>query len=383
MKDKILISPSPLADFCVAPWGSVLYLGNGRFALDHEKAFNRQRRMLNAGANMSRILRSPRWAVPAGQEFDYTHPDYFPVLRKYLKILHNPCQGTPTGQGARVVIEPFDGCSEKRWYNKAYYEEARQLLRAFFYQTADLDFVDIGAGNEMEDQDDSLPLFRDVIIPEFDKVGRVPFSYGATYSVRHGDGLIVAQKQVASKKWGDDTSFAIYKQVHGCRDQSSENLIQAVEWWARHRMCTFFSVDGVRDGASPCDFYDDQVRPSAAQFMGAVKHVLDYVSAGLKPKFTLSTGQPKFAFEFISKVWNNDACGALPIIAVSELYKAKFGEWPENWGKYPNDWIEPPTPPSPPPPEPPTPPIVIKPCSYFLKRRNIWHWLRCVLFGKH
>jgi hypothetical protein len=24
-----------------------------------------------------------------------------------------------------------------------------------------------------------------------------------------------------------------------------------------------------------------------------------------------------------------------------------------------------------------------KPCSYFLKRLNILHWLRCVLLGKH
>jgi len=34
------------------------------------------------------------------------------------------------------------------------------------------------------------------------------------------------------------------------------------------------------------------------------------------------------------------------------------------------------------PPEPPAPPVV-KPCSYFWKRHNYWHWLRCVLFKRH
>src|SRR4030042_4084416 len=385
MKDKILLFQSPLADFCIAPWGSVIYLGNGRFDLDHKKAFNRQRRNLHAGGNMSRILRSPRWGVPVGQEFDYKHPDYFPVLRKYLEILHNPCQGTPKGQGARVVIEPFDGCSEKHWYDKANYEEARKLQRTFFAQTADLDFVDIGAGNEMNDQDDSLALFRDVIIPEFDKVGKIPFSYGATYSVKHGDKLIVAQKQEASKKWGDDTSFAIYKQVHGCWDKLSENFVQAVKYWARHPMCTFFSVDGCKNSKSPCDFYQDQVRPSPVEFMEMVKYVLDYINAGLIPTFLLETGQPKIAVEFISKVWDNDQCGALPIIAASELYKKVFGVYPFNWGKYPNDWVEPPSPGPDPTPEPPPPgpPVQIKPCSYFWKRHNYWHWLRCIFCGKH
>ena len=383
MKDKIIILQSPLADYSASHWGVIKFI-DGDPVLDKVKAFNRSRRFLNVGANCFRILRHADWDVQPGQGLDWKDPRYFPILREYLKILHNPCQGTPTGQGARVVIEPFDGCSEKWMYNKGYYyEEARQLLRAFFFQTADLDFVDIGAGNEMnKPEKESTALFRDVIIPEFDKVGKIPFSYGPSYSFKDGPDLIVGHKQEASKKWGDATSFAIYKQVHGIKDKNTDSLKQSVEWWVNHPMSTFWSVDGVKDGANPCDFYQDQVRPSVAQWLSAVKYVLDYCRRG----FTLKTGQPKFAFEFISKVWNDDMCGTFPIIAVSKLYKAKFGVYPFNWGKYPNDWVEPPPPgpePEPEPPIPPTPPVQIKPCCYFWNRRNYLHWLRCVLFGKH
>ena len=385
MKDRILILQSGLADYSASPWG-VLRVVNGIVVLDKAKAYNRARRALNAGTNYFRILRHADWAVLPGQEFDLEDPGYFPTLRDYLAILHQPCQGTPTGQGARIVLELFDNCSEKWMYDPANYPKARNLCQIFFAQLADLDFVDFGAGNELN-RSESTALFRDVIIPEFDKVGKLPFSYGPSYSFKDGPELIVDHKQEASKKWGDDISFAIYKQVHGVRDSNSESLIQAVVWWARHRMCTFFSVDGVKNGASLCDFYQDQVRPSPAQWLSAVKYVLDYVSAGLKPKFTLSTGQPKFAFEFISKVWNNDACGALPIIAVSELYKAKFGEWPENYGKYPDDWVEPPPPepPEPPEPEPPPPPPEPEKSCYekFIAHRpvrkwRLWDFLKCI-----
>src|SRR3972149_7684440 len=354
MKDKILLLQSPLADFSTSPWG-VLKVVDGIVILDKVKAFNRSRRFLNAGANCFRVLRHAPWAIE--KEFDWEDPEYFPILKEYLATLHNPCQEPSAGQGARIVVELFDNCSEKWMYEPGNYDKARRLCRAFFAQLGDLDYVDFGSGNELN-KDESTALFKNVIIPEFDKVGKIPFSYGPSYSFNAGPDLIVDHKQEASKKWGDDTSFAIYKQVHGIRDENSENRFQAVEWWARHRMCTFFSVDGIRNGASLCAFYQDKVRPASFQFMGAVKYVLNYVSAGLHPKFTLSTGQPKFAFEFISKVWNNDACGALPIMAVSELYKAKFGIWPENYGKYPDDWVEliPPAPPEPPPPGPPPPP---------------------------
>jgi len=377
MKDKILIFHSPLCDFSTSPWG-VLKVVDGQVKLDSVKAFNRARRMLDSGVNMFRILRHAGWSVV--KEFDWKDTDYFPVLREYLITLHNPCQGASVGQGARVVIELFDNCSEQWMYDKANYDEARSLIRAFFAQLADLDFVDFGAGNEMN-KDASTALFRDVIIPEFDKVEKFPFSYGPSYSFNKGPDLIVDHKQEASKKWGDAASFAIFKQVHGIKDKDTDSLIQSVEWWVNHPMATFWSVDGVKDGASSCDFYQDQVRPSPAQWASAVKYALDYAK-----KFTLPTGQPKFAFEFISKVWNNDVCSATATEAVSQVYKTKFEQWPYNWGKYPNDWVEPdpPEPPIPPiPPEPPTPPVIVKPCAYFWKRHNYLHWLRCVLFGKH
>ena len=385
MKDQFLIFQSGLCDFSAAEWG-VLKFKDGIFDLDEPKAFNRQRRMLNAGGNMSRILRSSPWGVPDGQMFDYTHPQYFPILRRYLKILNNPCQTVPTGQGARVVIEPFDGCSEKWMYTD--HKKAGDLLRTFLANTADLDFVDIGSGNECEDN--GYPhLFRDVIIPAFDDFKKIPFSYGSTYNFRNSvesEKRIHDCKAAASKKWGDLTSFAIFKQVHGCCNKTSENLIQAVAWWAKHNMATFYSVDGCKRSKSPCDFYQDQVRPSREEFAEMVKYVLDYIKTMLHPKYKMTTGQVKCAFEFISKVWNNDQCGTLPIMAVSDLHKAVFGVYPFNWGKYPNDWVEPPPPgpePEPEPPIPPTPPVQIKPCCYFWNRHNYWHWLRCILFGNH
>ena len=351
--------------------------------LDKVKAFNRARLALNSGANFFRILRHAPWAVE--KEFDWEDQDYFPTLREYLAILHNPCQGLSAGQGARVVIELFDNCSEKWMYDPANYEKARTLCRTFFAQLADLDYVDFGAGNELN-KSESTALFKNVIIPEFDKVGKFPFSYGPSYSFKDGPDLIVDHKQEASKKWGDDASFAIYKQVHGIKDKNTDSLKQSVEWWVNHPMSTFWSVDGVKDGANPCDFYQDQVRPSVAQWLSAVKYVLDYCHRG----FTLKTGQPKFAFEFISKVWNDDMCGTFPIIAVSELYKTVFGVYPFNWGKYENDWVEPPIPPEPEPPEPepPAPPPEPEKSCYdkFIAGRPFWKWqigafLKCLFHG--
>lgn len=378
MKDKVLIFPSPLADFCTAPWG-VLKVVENKVVLDYVKAFNRQRRMLDAGGNMSRMLRSPKWAVV--KEFDWKDPLYFPTLREYLKILHQPVQGVARGQGARVVIEVIDGCSEKWHYDKANRDEVELIYRTFFTKLQDLDFVDFGTGNEWN-KDDSTDVFREVVIPVFDEFKKVPFSYGPSYDYKDGPDLIVEHKQAASKRWGDATSFIIYKQVHGCKDYTSPNVRTATDYWAKHPMTTFFSVDGVKDGASPCDFYESQVRPSPVQYASILKYVLDYISAGRNPKYLLKTGQPKIAVEFISKVWNNDGCSALATKAVSEVYHNHFGSWPYNFGKYPNDWVQP-TEPQPPIPQPPTPPVQEKPCSYFWNRHNYFAWFKCVFLGKH
>ena len=87
MSDKTLILYSPLADFSTAPWG-VLKVVDGKVVLDKVKAFNRARRMLNAGANMFRILRRGVWET--AMPFDYDVPGYWDALREYLGILWRP-----------------------------------------------------------------------------------------------------------------------------------------------------------------------------------------------------------------------------------------------------------------------------------------------------
>lgn len=389
MRDRFLILYSPMADFSTAPWG-VLEVVDGKVVLDEAKAFNRARLALDSGANMFRILRRGVWSIQV--PFDCEDVDYWNLFRRYLSILHMPVQGTWYLDGADVLVEIFDGCSESWMYDPANYGKARQLIQAMFSHLGDLPYIKFGMGNEMQ-KAESVEFAEKVVYPEFKLAGRIPFSYGATYSTK--DDLVEKQKAKASLAWnppgapdyeiGDAVAESIYKQVHGVRDKDSIHLTDTVSYWVNHPLCTIWSVDGVFDGASDCDYYEDEngkrkTRPSVAQWKSAVKYVLDYAK-----RFALSAGQVKFGFEYLPKAINADECSAKGVLAISEEYKAKWRVWPENFGKYPNDWTEPipPEPPEPEPPIPPTPEPIEKPCCYYWNRHNYWHWLRCVLFGKH
>ena len=385
-KDKILIGYAPMADFSTAPWG-VLRVVDGKVTIDVTKAFNRSRLALNSGANMFRTLRRGIWSTQV--PFDWEDAGYWDTLREYLTILHMPIQGTWYLDGADVLVEIFDGCSEEKnaaglqWqYDKANYGKARQLIQAMFSHLGDLPWIKFGVGNEMQ-KAESVEFVTNVVYPEFKLAGRVPFSYGATYSTK--DDYVEKQKARASLVWGDNIAYAIYKQVHGVMDKDSINLVDTVAYWANHPLCTIWSVDGVFNGASDCDYYEDEngkqkTRPSPAQWRTAVKYVLDYAK-----KFTLSNGQVKYGFEYLPKAINADTCSAKGVAAISEEYHAKWGTWPENWGKYPDDWIEPPIPPEPEPPEPPAPPPEPEKSCYdkFIAGRPFWKWqigkyIRCL-----
>ena len=109
--------------------------------------------------------------------------------------------------------------------------------------------------------------------------------------------------------------------------------------------------------------------------MRAMDYWMDRVKS-----FYIPGGHRKFGFEYLPKARNNDDCAAKGVAAISDAYFNQFGFWPENYGRYPNDWIEPPGPIDPNPnPIPPTPP-----CTFWghLKRLNFKAAIEHLL-GKH
>lgn len=374
MSDKVLISYAPMADFSTAPWG-VLQVIDGKVTLNKPKAFNRARRMLNAGANMFRVLRRGVWSTEV--PFDWEDAGYFDRLREYVGILHQPYQNGGTGSGAIVQVEVFDGCSETWMYDQANYEKARRLMRAMFANLGDLPYVRFGVGNEMN-QAESVAFVREVAYPEFKAAGLKPISLGAMYS--RNEDVLEKQKAEASLAWDDETSFAIYRPVHGVRDKGSVFLTDTIDYWVinGNPLAVFWSADGVFDGANECDYYGNQRRPSPAEFKSAVKYALD-----LAPSFYLADKQVKYGFEYLPKAVNKDDCSARGVAAISDAYFDKWKKRPENWEKYPEDWKEPEPPTPPDPPTPPSPPRCK--CAYWLtepKRPDVWRWIKCIFGGK-
>ena len=169
MTDLVRICHAPKADFSTAPWG-VLKVVDGEVELDVAKAFNRARRMYQAGANTTNILRRGVWetAVP----FDYTHPRYWILLRRYLAILRQPYQYEGFhGRGATVELEIFDGSSDKNWMYDDW-PEAERLIRLMIQNTVDLPYVKLRLGNELN-QPAVIP-FAKKAYPVFKEYGLIP-----------------------------------------------------------------------------------------------------------------------------------------------------------------------------------------------------------------
>jgi hypothetical protein len=359
---------------------------DGKVVLDKVKAFNRARKMLNSGANTFRILRRGIWDVE--KIFDWENDGYWPLLREYVGILHQPFQGANPPSGADVLIEIFDGCSETWMYED--YVKAKKLIRSMFANLGNLPYVKFGVGNELNKdtvlkngthQQEARKLCREVVYPEFKNAGKIPFTYGASICHPGTPGPVEWQKYEAEAAWDEKTALAIYRQIHGVMDDTSEELIVSVANWMKHPICVFWSVDGSWKGNSVCDrvFYKDkwQIRPSPIEIKKAIRYWMDRVK-----NWNLPSGQIKYGFEYIGKSINNDDCVANGVRAISEMHKEKFGVWPENYGKYPLDWVDPLPPEPPTPPEPPIP--VPEKCTlwYHLKRLNFraaWAHIR----GEH
>jgi len=371
MSDKIKIISGLLGDFSTAPWGCLKVI-DGKIVLDKNKAFNRARRLLNSGANTFRILRRNVWSAEV--QFDWEDKGYWPMLREFVQILHQPIQGDPGARsGTDVWIEIFDNCSpDKDWmYDPHHWPKAEALIRAMFKNLGHFPFVKFGVGNEMIGEGRSF--VRQCVFPEFKKAGLVPFSYGSVYQRMNplgSPGPLEWQKYEAEKCWDEQTALSMYRPVHGIKDAGSWDLIDTVRFWVANGnpICVLWSMDGVWDGESVCDWTTApngqlQHRPSVEQIRSAMKYWLD-----IAWRFTLPSGQVKYGYEHIPKAENNDLCSAMSIRAISEAYQDRFAALPENFGQYPMDWVEPK------PPAPPEPLPEQSCAERYIKNRPIWKW---------
>ncbi len=378
MNDRIYITFG-LGDFNTSP-GGVLKVVDNRVVLDREKTFNRFRRMLNCGANTIRVLRRGIWGVK--KPFDFEDEGYWPVFREFIELIHSPYQGVNPPGGADVWVEIFDGCSEDWMYDPANRDRARKLIQQMFSVLGGLPYVKFGVGNEVSSQY-ARAFVRELVYPEFKAASRVPFAYGASYIRQNppgSTGPLEWQKYEAEAAWDEQTALSIYRPVHSVKDATSMNLIDTVKYWVDqgNPICVQWSVDGVWDGGNLCDrtVYNGQVQARPSPFQ--IKSAMDYWMNAVQ-KWNLSSGQVKYGFEHIPKVVNEDECASNNITAISEAYNARFGNWPANYGKYPNDWVDP-IPPT--PPDPPTPDCK---CRYWLEKggdgkRDWKRWFDCV-FG--
>lgn len=338
-----------LNEFSTAPYGVLTYK-DGKVELDEVKAYNRARRMLNAGCNMFRRLRTcpVEWGAPV--RFDWTDEGYFKLLRRYCEILHQPHQlAAHPGPGAIVRIALFDGCSERWMYDSP--ALARSLMQRFFFEFKGMDYVRFDVGNEMNDAR-AEKFVREVVFPEFQKAGLRPFSYGAIYSQK--DNAQEHEKQQAELFWDAPTMLSIVRQVHNVRDDESETLLEALDYFIdkKNGIDVELSVDGVFDGASEEDFAISgngrvQRRPSLAQLRAAMMLLFKRMPHPLN-----QDGSPKYGMEWISKAVNRDDLAAAAIAEISRAYKIKFNSWPGNYDKYPQDWQAPADPEKPAPVEP-------------------------------
>lgn len=369
MSDKLLIISCGDIPFDTRPAGA-LYIQDGVVKLDKIKAFNAARKLLNVGINTFYVIRYAEitWCPPAAVAFDWESPGYFDLLRQYVEILHQPVQSAATAPGATIVIDLFLGCCETWMYSD--YEKSTRLINAFFSALGDLPYVYFSIGRECNDQNSWLWV-RDCVGPAFKAAGKVPFSYGASYCQHGAPGPMELQKGWGVEKvWDEQTALKLYRPIHSVKDETSKCLGSvesgAVYNWCvnGNPICVIFSVDGVWDGESPDDRITlpdgrMQIRPSVEQLKSAMRYILNNA-----PVLTLPSGQVKYGFEYMSKCQQIDVV-IKQIHAIVDVYFETFGNLPENYGQYPNDWVEPIV----------EPPVIIPPPIVKLSF-NLWGWIK-------
>jgi hypothetical protein len=262
------------------------------------------------------------------------------------------------------------------------------------------------------------PLANAVIFPWYQK-GKLTFktsAYGATMDACDKWGINPVTnkyeylcpensvqdllKKDVGAVFGEKAKLSIWKEVHSIGEVEPDvnpphPLHQALFWWGNHPIRIFLSDDGVFRGDSKCDIEPEteHTRPSAERWGRVINHCLGY--------------RNDFYWEHLPKGGYIECQGR----TLQEMYKALNGKYPVKKYHY-----EPPVVPPPIPPAPTEVPITVckssgllptewcpvketrmfpvgsvltycrehyKPCSYFIKRWNIWGWLKCVLFGKH
>lgn len=351
--DKMIISATGCG-FDTRPFGGLLY-DEGKFYLDTAKIFNNSRKLCNAGSNYERVWRCGYASWDGiGKLLDWQDPDYFPLMRQYLAIRHQPFQGDNPPPGRRIWFEMFNGNEDKDLLADPI--KARIMMQSLFALLGDLNYVDFSIGNEMESKE-WCDFARNVILLEFDKANRKPFAYGASYcTVGMPSGPMERQKDAADDHWGELTALTIWRPVHGVCDSNSDNLLVAKKNWLKthsvQQIRTILSMDGVWKGLSPDDFIiyngKEQRRPSHAQIQDAINCWLTGAD-----NLNFKGGGPAFGFEYLPKAQVDDISAA-SVSAISDMYLKHFGSEPENRGKYPLDWVEPVIPPV-------EPPVVIPP----------------------
>lgn len=352
--DKIIIANCGDIPFDTRLAGA-LYVENGVVKFDKVKTFNAQRRLMNAGLNTTYVNRFAltTWTPPAVVDFDWESPAYFTLLREYVETIHNPTQSKTSLPGADIVIDLFLGCVETWQYYD--WSKSINLINAFFTALGDLPYVHFAIGRECNSMD-SVAWVRDCVAPTFKAVGRIPFSYGASYCQPGGGGPMEMQKGAAVEKvWDERTALKLYRPIHNVKDETSFRLLDAMDNWTRtlHDICVIISIDGIKDGESPDDFIilaDGRIerRPSVEQIKRALRYFLNN-----SPWKFMPDGQVKYGFETMTKAMTVETA-VKQLQAVAEVYLEIFGVVPENYGKYVSDWVEP-LPPVPEPEPIPTP----------------------------
>lgn len=359
MKDKILIANCGDIPFDTRPAGA-LYVENGVVKFDHDKTFNAVRRIYNKGVNLIIVERFAltSWTPPAAIEFDWEDPTYFTLLRQYVETIHNPTQSKTSLPGVPVVISFFIGACEYWMYLPQNWEKARTLIRTMFATFKDLPYVRFCPGREMNTKlfpdntyinQGMIQAFMDqVVYPEFEAAGQTLFAYGACYTTTNPPwmGDLEQQKGLYDGLAGEPAALSVWRKVHNVTDENSTSLIETIDFWFRNmnpnlpaQIRAIFSVDGSWGGTSEIDFItlpngQIQRRPSGDQMKSAIRYIIKNSSC-----VTLPDGSPKIGFEYMSKAMTLDVVEA-QLESIHEVLQ-ELGISQENYGKYPNDWVEP------------------------------------------
>ena len=346
--------------------------------LDEEAAKKHFAAIANAGANAVRVLPYAVWEErPQGRKSQFCpyvldaatnlwnlskwNPEYFAIMCRLIEIINS--------YGMEVWFALFDSCQLQpgAWTAMSPWKHNTQGIATFYDTKADTyakawvrkAFTEFAGcrmfwpwGNELNQAQFPawarrvlFPLIRELSIP-FDRM-----TYGAILeeSGYLGQGEFADDngnpQDTARKYFGEDfpperNKFLLIREVHGCGRRALDEYTpfgprpaQADYWWAGKPVGPYlYSDDGTKDQGGV-----DGGRPSPERWKAMAAHA--------------------FAIKNVAGVEHLPEGGDLAhqvavIEAISAAYKAKFGEWPTNYGKW---HYEPPVPPEP-EPEPPTPP---------------------------